>query len=82
MPQTFGLTGLLIPYLAGPFYFASPEKAGNHRALTDIRESIKELKYYRTAVFVPAPGPDSEAARAIAAALASEAAGQDGVSTG
>lgn len=48
-------------------YFASPEKAGNHRALADIQESIEELRYYRRAVFVPQPGPDSETARAIAA---------------
>lgn len=48
-------------------YFASPEKAGGHRALADIRESIQELRYYREAVFVPAPGPDSAAARAAAA---------------
>lgn len=48
-------------------YFASPEKRGGHRALADIRESIEELKYYREAVFVPQPGPDTEAARVIAA---------------
>lgn len=48
-------------------YFASPEKKGGHRALADIRESIEELKYYREALFVPQPGPDSETARAIAA---------------
>jgi len=47
-------------------YFAAPEKFGNHRALADIRESIQELRYYREAVFVPAPGLDSEAARTIA----------------
>ncbi|MZG13998.1 oligoribonuclease, partial [Streptomyces sp. SID5914] len=40
---------------------------GNHRALADIRESIAELRYYREAVFVPQPGPDSDTARAIAA---------------
>jgi len=51
-------------------YFASPGKTGNHRALADIRESIQELKYYRAAVFVPQPGPDSDAARAIAATFA------------
>ena len=50
-------------------YFASPEKNGNHRALADIRESIRELRYYRAAVFVPHPGPDSDSARAIAASL-------------
>jgi len=48
-------------------YFASPEKNGGHRALADVRESIEELKYYREAVFVPAPGPDSETARKISA---------------
>ncbi|MFF4606761.1 oligoribonuclease [Streptomyces sp. NPDC001339] len=48
-------------------YFNSPEKNGNHRALADIRESIAELRYYREAVFVPQPGPDSETAKAIAA---------------
>jgi oligoribonuclease len=47
-------------------YFASPVKRGGHRALADIRESIEELKYYREAMFVPPPGPDSEVARRIA----------------
>jgi oligoribonuclease len=51
-------------------YFAAPKKAGNHRALTDITESIDELRYYRKAVFVPPPGPDSEAARTLAAEIA------------
>jgi oligoribonuclease len=48
-------------------YFASPAKAGGHRALADIRESITELRYYREAVFVPMPGPDTTTAREIAA---------------
>ncbi|ARQ68694.1 oligoribonuclease [Streptomyces marincola] len=48
-------------------YFNSPEKSGNHRALADIRESIAELRYYREAIFVPQPGPDSDAAKRIAA---------------
>jgi oligoribonuclease len=48
-------------------YFASPEKHGNHRALVDIRESIAELRYYREAVFVPQPGPDTDSARTTAA---------------
>jgi len=47
-------------------YFNSPEKNGNHRALADIRESIAELRYYREAVFVPQPGPDSDTAKEIA----------------
>ena len=48
-------------------YFASPPKHGGHRALADIRESIHELRYYREAIFVPPPGPDSATARQIAA---------------
>jgi oligoribonuclease len=36
-------------------YFAAPAKTGNHRALGDIRDSIEELKYYRSAVFSDAP---------------------------
>ena len=47
-------------------YFASPLKVGGHRALADIRESITELRYYREAVFVPLPGPDTATAREIA----------------
>lgn len=39
-------------------YFNQPEKGLAHRALADIRESIRELRYYRAAVFVPQPGPD------------------------
>ncbi len=46
-------------------YFNSPAKSGGHRALADIRESIAELGYYRAAVFVPPPGPDSATARAL-----------------
>ena len=48
-------------------YFASPEKNGGHRALADILESIDELRYYRAALLVPQPGPDSKTAKAIAA---------------
>ena len=48
-------------------YFNSPTKAGGHRALADIRESIAELRYYREAVFVAPPGPDSATAKTIAA---------------
>jgi oligoribonuclease len=47
-------------------YFAAPAKRGNHRALADILESIEELRYYRAAVFVPSPGPDSAEAKALA----------------
>ena len=48
-------------------YFASPVKTGNHRALGDILDSINELKYYREAVFVDLPGPESKQAKEIAA---------------
>ena len=48
-------------------YFQTPAKRGNHRALADIQESIEELRYYREAVFVPTPGPDSETAKEISA---------------
>jgi oligoribonuclease len=48
-------------------YFSSPSKHGGHRALADITESVQELRYYRAAVFVPQPGPDSPTAREIAA---------------
>ncbi|HMH92104.1 MAG TPA: oligoribonuclease [Streptosporangiaceae bacterium] len=48
-------------------YFASPPKHGGHRALADILESIRELRYYREVVFVPQPGPDTATVRKIAA---------------
>ena len=48
-------------------YFNSPKKAGGHRALADIHESVQELKYYRATVFVPDPGPTTEQWQAIAA---------------
>jgi oligoribonuclease len=47
-------------------FFQAPAKDGGHRALADILESIRELQYYREAVFVPEPGPTSDEARAIA----------------
>ena len=53
-------------------YYASPPKHGGHRALADITESVQELGYYREAVFVPQPGPDSATAREIAARHTSE----------
>ena len=46
-------------------YFNPPEKTGNHRALADIRESIAELRYYRDAVMVPPPGPDTSTAKEL-----------------
>ena len=52
-------------------YFNAPAKDGGHRALADIRESIRELAYYREAVFVADPGPTSDTARAAAASAVS-----------
>ncbi|MFE1644961.1 oligoribonuclease [Microbacterium sp. P01] len=52
-------------------YIHAPGKDGGHRALADIRESIRELAYYREAVFVPQPGPDSETAKGFAASAVS-----------
>lgn len=52
-------------------YFQAPTKDGGHRALADIRESIRELAYYREAVFVPEPGPTSDVARELSAATVS-----------
>lgn len=50
-------------------YFGQPEKGLAHRALADIRESIRELRYYRAAAFVPAPGPDADALATIVSDL-------------
>ncbi|MEW2381332.1 oligoribonuclease [Micromonospora sp. NPDC047707] len=50
-------------------YFGQPQKGLAHRALADIRESIRELEYYRRTIFVPLPGPDVESAKAVAAQL-------------
>jgi oligoribonuclease len=50
-------------------YYAQPEKGLAHRALADVRESIRELAYYRRTAFVPQPGPTSEQAQAVAAEL-------------
>jgi oligoribonuclease len=48
-------------------YFQAPAKAGGHRALADILESIRELDYYRRALFVAPPGPTSEQAQTASA---------------
>jgi oligoribonuclease len=50
-------------------YYNAPKKGGGHRALADIRESVQELQYYRSVVFVPQPGPSTEQAAAAAATL-------------
>jgi oligoribonuclease len=48
-------------------YFNAPAKAGGHRALADILESIRELEYYRRIAFVNDPGPTSEQAQTVSA---------------
>ncbi|MGY0497161.1 oligoribonuclease [Nocardia sp. FBN12] len=53
-------------------YFGQPEKGLAHRALADIKESIRELEYYRRTAFVPLPGP-STTEIAAAAQAATEA---------
>jgi oligoribonuclease len=47
-----------------------PYKAGTHRALDDIRESVSELRFYREKVFVPSTNSVAVAAAAAAAAAA------------
>ncbi|KJL25563.1 oligoribonuclease [Microbacterium azadirachtae] len=53
-------------------FFHAPTKDGGHRALADILESIRELEYYRRAVFVDQPGPSSEEAQSASDAVVSE----------
>jgi len=43
----------------GPFG-AAPRKATAHRALDDIRESVAELTYWRSTIFLPASGSAAE----------------------
>jgi len=52
-------------------YFAQPQKGLAHRALADVKESIRELRYYRSTVFVSPPGPTSEEAQKAAAEVLS-----------
>ncbi|MEV5834433.1 oligoribonuclease [Nocardia sp. NPDC052112] len=47
-------------------YFGQPEKGLTHRALADIKESIRELEYYRRTAFVAAPGPSTAEITAVA----------------
>ncbi|MDQ1200892.1 oligoribonuclease [Rhodococcus sp. SORGH_AS303] len=50
-------------------YFGQPPKGLAHRALADIEESIRELKYYRQTAFVAAPGPTTEEISAVVTTL-------------
>ncbi len=53
-------------------YFQSPEKHGGHRAAADILESIRELRYYRQAMIVSAPGPDTESLKQVSKNIVDE----------
>jgi oligoribonuclease len=57
-------------------YQSQPEKGLSHRALADIRESIQELQYYRSTLFVVPPGPTLDEAQAIASAVLKAGGGQ------
>jgi oligoribonuclease len=57
-------------------YQSQPAKGLAHRALADIRESVRELAFYRQTLFVPLPGPSSEEARNAAIAILGAADGQ------
>ncbi|GGG01620.1 oligoribonuclease [Rhodococcoides trifolii] len=50
-------------------YFGQPPKGLAHRALADIKESIRELQYYRRTVFVAEPGPSSSEIAAVVESL-------------
>jgi oligoribonuclease len=53
-------------------YYAKPEKGLAHRALADIEESLRELRYYRATAFVAQPGPSTDEARSAAAEVLAE----------
>ena len=55
-------------------YFGQPEKGLAHRALADIHESIRELRYYRQTAFVAPPGPSTSDIAAVAGELGPPAA--------
>ncbi|MGV8871818.1 MAG: oligoribonuclease [Rhodococcus sp. (in: high G+C Gram-positive bacteria)] len=50
-------------------YYGQPPKGLAHRALADIKESIKELQYYRRTAFVAQPGPSTSDIAAVVAEL-------------
>lgn len=50
-------------------YYGQPAKGLAHRALADIQESIRELRFYRRTAFVPSPGPPTGDIATIAAEI-------------
>ncbi len=57
-------------------FFHAPSKDGGHRALADILESIRELRYYREAVFISEPGPTSEEVTTLSERIVSDFASE------
>jgi oligoribonuclease len=53
-------------------YAAAPGKSAAHRALGDIKESVAELRYYRSAIFVPSPSSPVPAGTSTERAAASD----------
>ena len=60
-------------------YYGQPAKGLAHRALADIQESIRELRYYRRTAFVPLPGPTTSDIAAAADELGGAAATPEGI---
>ncbi|WGD38450.1 oligoribonuclease [Lysinibacter sp. HNR] len=46
-------------------YHSAPDKNGGHRALADILESIQELAYYRSTVFIQDVEPNNTAPKTL-----------------
>jgi oligoribonuclease len=63
-------------------YFGQPEKGLAHRALADIHESIRELRYYRRTAFIAPPGPSTSEIAAIAAQIDAATTGIEAATTG
>ena len=53
-------------------YYQAPAKNGGHRAPADILESIRELAYYRRAVWVDSEGPRTGELKRISEAVAAD----------
>ncbi|MGZ8801499.1 MAG: oligoribonuclease [Mycobacterium sp.] len=62
-------------------YFGQPEKGLAHRALADIHESIRELRYYRQTAFVTPPGPPTSDIAAIAAEMGTSTQGDEPINS-
>jgi oligoribonuclease len=63
-------------------YQKAPAKGGGHRALADILESVDELRYYRSVMFVPPPVQPLVAAEAAEVAEPDQAPPAETPATG